>query len=91
MVAALVAAIMPFLSFPFPTMMRNWHNMLALALLARDPVLRRKVLGPDRERDEIGAVKVVAFTGRESNYPFGVWGALAEQLGKKSDWIRVPA
>ena len=60
------------------------HNMLALALLARDPALRRKVLGPDRERDKIGAVKVVAFTGRESNYPFGVWGALAEQLGKKS-------
>ena len=59
------------------------HNMLALALLARDPALRTKVLGPDRERDRIGAVKVIAFTGRESDHPLGVWGALAEQLGRK--------
>jgi hypothetical protein len=32
---------------------------------------------------KLGKVKVVAFTGRESDAPLGIWGAIAEQLGKK--------
>jgi hypothetical protein len=28
----------------------------------------------------LGAVRVVAFTGRERDAPLGVWGAIAEQL-----------
>ncbi len=31
----------------------------------------------------LGKVRVVAFSGRESDAPYGVWGAIAEQLGKK--------
>ena len=31
----------------------------------------------------LGPVRVVAFSGRESDAPLGVWGAIAEQLGRK--------
>lgn len=57
------------------------HNMLALALLAKDPALRRRVLGS--KFDAAGDVKVIAFTGRETDVKFGIWGALAEQMGRK--------
>ena len=57
------------------------HNMLALALLAENKNWRRKIVG--KEYDDIGTIKVVAFSGRESDAPFGIWGSIAEQLGKK--------
>jgi hypothetical protein len=57
------------------------HNMLALALLAKNKEWRRKILG--KEFDNIGDIKVIAFSGRESDAPYGIWGSLAEQLGKK--------
>lgn len=57
------------------------HNMLALALLAQDPALRKKILG--KAYDDVGEVKVIAFSGRESDAEFGIWGSLAEQIGKK--------
>lgn len=57
------------------------HNMLALALLAENKDWRRKIIG--KEYDAIGTIKVVAFSGRESDTPFGIWGSIAEQLGKK--------
>lgn len=57
------------------------HNMIALALLSQNAELRSKVLG--RGYEDIGDVKVIAFTGRESDTRFGIWGSLAEQLGKK--------
>ncbi len=60
------------------------HNLLALGLLAKHPEYRQKVLGSFYESDaSLGPVKVIAFTGRESDAPLGIWGALAEQLGKK--------
>jgi hypothetical protein len=31
----------------------------------------------------LGKVRVAAFTGRESDAPFGIWGVIAEQIGKK--------
>lgn len=55
------------------------HSMLALGLLARFPKLRSRFggdLGSNR-------IRVIGFDGRESNYPYGIWGALAEGLGKK--------
>ena len=57
------------------------HNMLALALLTQIPKWRKAFLGG--EYDEIGEVKVVAFSGRETDYPFGIWGSIAEQLGRR--------
>lgn len=59
------------------------HNMIALGLLARHPELRKKVMGEDYTETDLGPVRVVAFTGRESDAPLGIWGAIAEQLGKK--------
>jgi len=60
------------------------HNLLTLGLLARHPDFRQKVMGkiylPDAT---LGSVKVVAFSGRESDAPLGIWGTIAEQLGKK--------
>lgn len=56
------------------------HSMLALALLAENAELREKVLG--NKFSGIGDIKVVAFSGRE-NADFGIWGSIAEQLGKK--------
>lgn len=59
------------------------HNMLGLGLLAMHPDFREKVLGKSFKDDYLGKIKVVAFTGRESDAPYGIWGAIAEQLGKK--------
>ena len=56
------------------------HSMLALALLAQNAEIREKVLGPSYAG--IGDIRVVSFSGRE-NADFGIWGSIAEQLGKK--------
>jgi predicted AAA+ superfamily ATPase len=61
------------------------HNMIALGLLAKHPKLRRQVMGEfDEVHDALGPVRVVAFSGRESDAPLGIWGSIAEQLGKKA-------
>lgn len=56
------------------------HSMLALGLLAQNSELREKLLGSNYAG--IGEIKVVSFSGRE-NADFGIWGSIAEQLGKK--------
>ena len=62
------------------------HNLLALGLLAKQPELRAQVMGGFYRPDDIGPVRVVAFSGRESDPPLGVWGAIADQLGKRSQF-----
>ena len=57
------------------------HNMVCLGLLAKFPQLRPQVLGD--EFNHLGAVRVVGFTGRESDAPLGIWGAIASQLGEQ--------
>jgi len=57
------------------------HNMLALALLAQNPDWRKKIIG--NEYEDITDIKVVAFSGRESDAEFGIWGSIAEQLERK--------
>jgi hypothetical protein len=60
------------------------HNLLTLGLLARHPEFRERVMGGFYRPDlSLGKVKVIGFTGRESDAPLGVWGSLAEQLGRK--------
>ncbi len=59
------------------------HNMIALGLLAKHPALRRRVMGDLYQSQQLDEVRVVAFTGRESDAPYGVWGAIADQLGKR--------
>jgi predicted AAA+ superfamily ATPase len=63
------------------------HNLLALGLLAKHPQFRVKLLeGIHKVDPNLGAVKVVAFSGRESDARFGLWGAIADQLKKRDDF-----
>lgn len=62
------------------------HNMIVLGLLAKYPQFRKKVMGDLYEPSHLGEVRVIAFTGRESDSPYGIWGSLAEQLGKKDEF-----
>ncbi len=59
------------------------HNMIALGLLAKYPHLRPRVLDNISGADYPDRVRVVGFTGRESDARLGIWGAIAEGLGKK--------
>lgn len=56
------------------------HNMVALGLLAENKEMRTKIFGNKYEK--AGDISVVAFSGRETP-EFGIWGAIAEQLGKR--------
>ncbi len=63
------------------------HNLLALGLLAKHPQFRADVMGGFYTPGAaLGPVRVVAFSGRESDAPLGVWGAIAEQLGKRDQF-----
>ncbi len=62
------------------------HNLLAFGLLAKHPALRQQVMESFYYPSELGEVRVVAFTGRECDAPFGIWGAIAEQLGQKDQF-----
>ena len=60
------------------------HNLLAFGLLARHPSVRDEALAGKYQPDRaLGSVKVVSFSGRQSDAPYGLWGAIAESLGKK--------
>ena len=59
------------------------HSMVALGLMARDPALRKKVLGSQDPSPSLGKVKVIGFNGRNVEPALGVWGSLAEQLGRR--------
>jgi hypothetical protein len=58
------------------------HSMIALGLLARDVELRRTVMGADNPAPNLGSCRVIGFNGRKTDAAGGIWGSLAEQLGK---------
>ena len=62
------------------------HNMIALGLLAENPDLRKEVLGEQAPGGQLGKVRVIGFNGRQSDAPLGIWGAIADQLGKKEQF-----
>ncbi|MGI8600262.1 MAG: DUF499 domain-containing protein [Chitinophagaceae bacterium] len=62
------------------------HNMISLGLLAKHPEYRKQIIGNDYSDDGLGKVDVLAFSGRESNTPNGLWGELARQLGKEAEF-----
>jgi hypothetical protein len=62
------------------------HNMISLGLLAKHPEFRKKIVGHDYKDENLGPVQVLAFSGRESNIPNGIWGELAKQLGKETEF-----
>ena len=58
------------------------HNMLTLGLTTKHPEVRKSILD-GKYADFQKEVKVVAYTGRESDLTFGLWGEIARQLGKE--------
>jgi len=56
------------------------HSMISLGLLARDPQLRRTVLGERDPAPNLPACRVVGFNGRNTDTPGGIWGSVASQL-----------
>jgi hypothetical protein len=64
------------------------HSMIALGLLARDPELRKKVLGEQNPALNLGRCRVVGFTGRSVDAVGGIWGSIADQLDKTSQFTR---
>ena len=65
------------------------HSMIALGLLALDPELRAKVLpGDQNTAPKLGPCRVAGFNGRSTDAAGGIWGAIAEQLGKADQFAR---
>ena len=64
------------------------HSMIGLGLLARDPELRKRVLGAEDPAPRLGKCRVIGFNGRSTDAPGGIWGSLAEQLGKAEQFTR---
>jgi hypothetical protein len=60
--------------------------MISLGLLAKHPDFRKRIIGDDFKEDGLGKVDVLAFSGRESNTTNGLWGEIARQLGKESEF-----
>ncbi|MCW0201519.1 MAG: DUF499 domain-containing protein [Rhodanobacter thiooxydans] len=64
------------------------HSMIGLGLLARDPELRKRVLGAEDPAPRLSKCRVIGFNGRSTDAPGGIWGSLAEQLGKSELFAR---
>ena len=64
------------------------HSMIALGLLARDPALRMTVLGEQDPAPKLGRSRVIGFNGRSTDAAGGIWGSIAEQLGKAEQFAR---
>ena len=62
------------------------HNMVSLGLLAKHPGKRKQIIGSDYKDEGLGEVEVLAFSGRDSNVPNGLWGELARQLGREAEF-----
>lgn len=66
------------------------HNMIAVGLLAKFPEYREKVMGQVYKTTFKGSAKVIPFSGREKpNH--GIWGYIAEQMGKKEAFAHLYA
>ncbi|MEA1966749.1 MAG: DUF499 domain-containing protein, partial [Thermodesulfobacteriota bacterium] len=61
------------------------HNMIALGLLAKHPEFRNSIL-KGRYQDYDKKIRVVAYTGRENDLKFGIWGEIAKQIGKEEQF-----
>jgi hypothetical protein len=60
------------------------HNLITLGMLAKHPEFRAQVLKDLPSAKDLPPVRVVAFSGRETDVPNGIWGEIARQLGKES-------
>lgn len=62
------------------------HNLITLGMLAKHPELRQTVLPDLPGPKELASVRVICFSGRETDVPNGIWGEIALQLGKQADF-----
>ncbi len=62
------------------------HNLITLGMLAKHPELRAAVLSDLPKAKDLPAVRVVAFSGRETDVPHGIWGEIARQVGRQADF-----
>jgi hypothetical protein len=63
------------------------HCMITLGLLATHEAHRKPFLGELYEPSvNPKKVRVIGFSGRETDAPHGLWGALAKQLGKEDQF-----
>ena len=63
------------------------HNLIALGLLAKHPEWRETVMkGFHKPHNLLGAVRVAAFSGRQNDVPYGIWGEIARQIGKEAEF-----
>jgi len=58
------------------------HNLLTLGLLAKHARHRAATLAGLPSAADLPQVRVVAFSGRETDCKYGIWGEIAGQLGK---------
>lgn len=59
------------------------HNLITLGMLAKHPEYRGHVLKDLPDAKDLPPVRVVAFSGRETDVPHGIWGEIARQLDKQ--------
>ncbi|MDP6116111.1 MAG: DUF499 domain-containing protein [Planctomycetota bacterium] len=64
------------------------HSMIALGLLASEPGLRKQILGDQNPAPNLERCRVVGFNGRSTDAAGGIWGSIAEQLGKEEQFAR---
>ena len=62
------------------------HNLVTLGMLAKHPEFRGEVLKGLPGAKKLPPVRVVAFSGRETDVPNGIWGEVARQLEKESSF-----
>src|SRR6266404_1931536 len=59
------------------------HNLITLGMLAKHPEFRGQVLEELPGSKDLPPIRVVAFSGRETDVPHGIWGEIARQVGKQ--------
>jgi hypothetical protein len=64
------------------------HNLLAAALLARDPDMRKVVLSGLGMSVDNRIIRVSAFSGRETDMREYLWERIFRDLGRESHWTR---
>ncbi|MFZ1101288.1 MAG: DUF499 domain-containing protein [Hyphomicrobiaceae bacterium] len=64
------------------------HNLLAAALLARDPGLRKSVLSKLGVAPDKRTIRVCAFSGRETDMQDYLWVRIFRDLGREAHWSR---
>lgn len=61
------------------------HSMIALGLMSKFPEFRHKIMGHFFQTTFEKTANVIAFSGRDTDTKYGIWGYIAEKLGKRDE------